>query len=154
MALNAQLSKRCRILWKNPVSGVMIISLVKSDTLGDFANSIEAAAMGFTNPVNRENARELLIREGYKVVPVTADCRICEHFLLCYDGSNHSYFLCWRNWCQLCSLVQCMLILCTRKCLGKSYLHTRTLLVFGYWCTIGCTSMFAFLSRWVIRRSR
>ncbi len=46
----------------------------------DFANSIEAAAMGFTNPVNLENARELLIRECYKVVPVTADCRICEHF--------------------------------------------------------------------------
>ena len=58
----------------------MLISLVRRDTLGDFANLIEAAAMGFTNPVNRENARELLIRECYKVVPVTADCRICEHF--------------------------------------------------------------------------
>ena len=57
----------------------MLISLVRHDTLGDFANSIEAAAMGFTNSVNRENARELLICEGYKVVPVTADCSICAY---------------------------------------------------------------------------
>ena len=77
----------------NPVSGVMLISLVRHDTLGDSPNSIEAAAMGCTNPVNRENTAELLIREGYKVVTVTADCRICEHFGLCYGSSNYSQFL-------------------------------------------------------------
>ena len=41
----------------NPESGVMLFPLARRNTLvqGDFAKSIEAAAMGMTNPVSREN---------------------------------------------------------------------------------------------------
>ena len=50
----------------NPEPGVMLFPLARQDTLvqGDFVKSIEAAAIDMKSPVSRENAKELLIREG------------------------------------------------------------------------------------------
>jgi len=61
--LKTALSKRRRMFCMDPECEVMF-PLARRDTLvqGDSAKSIEAAAMYMTNPVTRENAKELLIR--------------------------------------------------------------------------------------------